>query len=403
MNRKKRVVVGLSGGVDSSVAAYLLQQQGYEVIGMFMKNWHDESVTISNECPWMEDSTDAMLVAEKLGIPFQAIDLSEEYRERIVDYMFAEYKAGRTPNPDVLCNREIKFDIFLKAAQKLKADFVATGHYCQKGETEVDGKTIYQLKAGADNNKDQSYFLCQLNQEQLSKALFPIGHLQKSEVRKIAKEQDLVTADKKDSQGLCFIGKVRLPDFLQQQLKPKKGDIVIIPKNLPVYEKQRIPAGITMEDLEQEILDQICLPIHYHASQGQKIAEHNGAHYFTVGQRKGLNVGGTGKPLFVIETDTKENVIFTGLGEDHPGLMRHGLFVPTEDVHWIREDLRLIPGQSKRYLARIRYRQPLSWATLLMKENGLYVLFDNPQKGIAPGQFVAWYDGEESIGSGVIA
>ncbi|AGA79670.1 tRNA 2-thiouridine(34) synthase MnmA [Echinicola vietnamensis] len=403
MNQKKRVVVGLSGGVDSSVAAYLLQEQGYEVIGMFMKNWHDESVTISNECPWMEDSTDAMLVAEKLGIPFQAIDLSEEYRERIVDYMFAEYKAGRTPNPDVLCNREIKFDIFLKAAKKLKADFVATGHYCQKGETQVEGKTVYQLLAGADLNKDQSYFLCQLNQDQLAKAQFPIGHLQKSEVRKIAKEQDLVTADKKDSQGLCFIGKVRLPDFLQQQLKPKKGDIIIIPEDLSIYQQQQIPAGMEADDLDEETLDQICLPVQHQAQQGKKVAEHNGAHYFTVGQRKGLNVGGTGKPLFVIETNTKENIIFTGLGEDHPGLLRNGLFVPAEDVHWIRDDLRLTPGQSKRYMARIRYRQPLSGATLVMKANGLYVLFDKPQKGIAAGQFVAWYEGDESIGSGVIA
>ncbi|QDH80497.1 tRNA 2-thiouridine(34) synthase MnmA [Echinicola soli] len=403
MSTKKRVVVGLSGGVDSSVAAYLLQEQGYEVIGMFMKNWHDESVTISNECPWMEDSTDAMLVAEKLGIPFQAIDLSEEYRERIVDYMFAEYKAGRTPNPDVLCNREIKFDIFLKAAKKLKADFVATGHYCQKGETQMEGKAVYQLLAGADNNKDQSYFLCQLSQDQLAKALFPIGHLQKSEVRKIAKEQDLITADKKDSQGLCFIGKVRLPDFLQQQLKPKKGDIIIIPDDLAIYQKQQIPTGLESDELDQEVLDQICLPVKHQTSQGKKVADHNGAHYFTVGQRKGLNVGGTGKPLFVIETNTDENIIYTGLGEDHPGLLRNGLFVPAEDVHWIREDLKLTPGQSRKYLARIRYRQPLSGATLIMKENGLYVLFDKPQKGIAAGQFVAWYDGEESIGSGVIA
>lgn len=403
MNTKKRVVVGLSGGVDSSVTAYLLQQEGYEVIGMFMKNWHDESVTISNECPWMEDSTDAMLVAEKLGIPFQAIDLSEEYRERIVDYMFSEYKSGRTPNPDVLCNREIKFDIFLKAAQKLKADYVATGHYCQKGQIEKEGKTIFQLLAGADPNKDQSYFLCQLDQSQLAKALFPIGHLQKSEVRRIAKEQDLITADKKDSQGLCFIGKVRLPDFLQQQLKPKKGDIMVIPETLAIYEAMKQPAGISPEDYDQETLDTICLPISYHKEQGEKIAEHNGAHYFTVGQRKGLHVGGTGKPLFVIATDTKENLIYTGLGEDHPGLMRHGLFVPTEDIHWIREDLALEVGESARYLGRIRYRQPLTEATLIRKENGLYILFDKAQKGIAAGQFVAWYKDNESIGSGVIA
>lgn len=402
MKTKPRVVVGLSGGVDSSVAAHLLLAQGYEVIGMFMKNWHDESVTISNDCPWMEDSTDAMLVAQKLGIPFQAIDLSEEYRERIVDYMFSEYEAGRTPNPDILCNREIKFDIFLKAAQKLKADFVATGHYCQKGELEIGGKTVYQLLAGADPNKDQSYFLCQLSQEQLAKALFPIGHLQKSEVRKIAKELDLVTADKKDSQGLCFIGKVRLPDFLQQQLKPKKGSIIQIPENLEIYQRLQIPAGIAPEDWDDEVLDAVSLPIHYSQNQGKVLGEHTGAHYFTVGQRKGLHVGGTGKPLFVISTDTKENIIYTGLGEDHPGLLRNGLFVKTDQIHWIRKDLALKPGESARYQARIRYRQPLTGATLIRKGNGLYVIFDQPQKGVASGQFVAWYEGEECIGSGTI-
>jgi tRNA-specific 2-thiouridylase len=402
MKTKKRVVVGLSGGVDSSVAAHLLLEQGYEVIGMFMKNWHDESVTISNDCPWMEDSTDAMLVAEKLGIPFQAIDLSVEYKDRIVDYMFAEYKAGRTPNPDILCNREIKFDIFLKAAEKLKADFVATGHYCQKGELEVDGQPVYQLLAGADPNKDQSYFLCQMNQGQLAKALFPIGHLQKPEVREIAKSLDLITADKKDSQGLCFIGKVRIPEFLQQQLKPKKGNIVVIPEDLKIYKHAKVPAGIAHEDYDQEFLDALALPIHYTADQGKVLAEHNGAHYFTVGQRKGLHVGGTGKPLFVISTDTESNVIYTGLGEDHPGLLRTALFVKNEEIHWIREDLKLASGQSARYQSRIRYRQPLSGATLIQKENGLYVLFDQAQKGIASGQFVAWYSGEECIGSGTI-
>ena len=400
--KRPRVVVGLSGGVDSSVAAHLLIQQGYEVIGMFMKNWHDESVTISNECPWMEDSTDAMLVAEKLGIPFQAIDLSEEYKDRIVDYMFAEYKAGRTPNPDILCNREIKFDIFLKAAQKLKADFVATGHYCQKAEIGVGGKPVYQLLAGADPNKDQSYFLCQLSQEQLSKALFPIGHLQKPDVRKIAKEADLITAEKKDSQGLCFIGKVRLPDFLQQQLKPKKGNIIQIPEDLPVFEQLKIPVLTKPSDWDQDQLNAISLPIHFTPNQGKVLAEHNGAHYFTVGQRKGLQVGGTGKPLFVIATDTRENIIYTGLGEDHPGLNRYGLFVKSDQIHWIRQDLALKPGESAEYIARIRYRQPLSKATLVMKENGLYVIFENPQKGIASGQFVAWYKNDECIGSGTI-
>jgi tRNA-uridine 2-sulfurtransferase len=401
MNIKKRVVVGLSGGVDSSVAAYLLLQQGYEVIGMFMKNWHDESVTISNECPWMEDSTDAMLVAEKLGIPFQAIDLSEEYKDRIVNYMFKEYKEGRTPNPDILCNREIKFDIFLKAAQKLKADFVATGHYCQKAAFDKNGKTIYQLLAGADPNKDQSYFLCQLNQEQLSKALFPIGHLQKSEVREIAKKQELITADKKDSQGLCFIGKVRLPDFLQQQLLPKKGDIINIPEDYSEYATIDF-SNIPFENLSSENLQKICFPVKYHRNNGVKLAEHNGAHYFTVGQRKGLQVGGTGKPLFVISTDTQENIIYTGLGEEHPGLLRKGLFVTEENIHWVREDLALAPGQSAKYLTRIRYRQPLSGALLIRREEGLYVIFDQLQKGIASGQFVAWYQENETIGSGTI-
>lgn len=402
MNKKPRVVVGLSGGVDSSVAAHLLLEQGYEVIGMFMKNWHDESVTISNECPWMEDSTDAMLVAEKLGIPFQAIDLSEEYRERIVDYMFSEYEAGRTPNPDILCNREIKFDIFLKAAQKLKADFVATGHYCQKGSISKEDSTVYQLLAGADTNKDQSYFLCQLSQEQLEKALFPIGHLQKSEVRAIAKKLDLITAEKKDSQGLCFIGKVRLPEFLQQQLKPKKGRIIQIPEELSVFDRYQVPAGVSLEELDDAALEGIAFPIHYSQSQGKIIGEHNGAHYFTVGQRKGLHVGGTGKPLFVIATDTRENIIYTGLGEEHPGLLRNALFVKNDQIHWIREDLKLEIGQTARYEARIRYRQPLVGATLVQRENGLYVLFDSSQKGIASGQFVAWYQGAECIGSGTI-
>ncbi|MBD3627538.1 MAG: tRNA 2-thiouridine(34) synthase MnmA [Cyclobacterium sp.] len=400
---KKRVVVGLSGGVDSSVAAYLLKEKGYEVIGLFMKNWHDESVTISNECPWVEDSTDAMLVAQKLGIPFQAIDLSEEYRVRIVDYMFAEYKEGRTPNPDILCNREIKFDIFLKAAMKLKADFVATGHYCQKEVMEINGKNTYRLLAGADRNKDQSYFLCQLNQDQLAKALFPIGHLQKAEVREIARELDLVTADKKDSQGLCFIGKVRLPEFLQQQLKPVKGKIVAIPASSPIYENKGIPVGFAPEDIDQEVLEESCMAYTYRESDGDIVGEHNGAHYFTVGQRKGLNVGGTGKPLFVIATDTRENIIYTGLGEEHPGLLRNGLFVKSEEIHWIRPDKRLEVGETAHYQARIRYRQPLSTATLLMKAEGLYVLFEKAQRGIAAGQFVAWYEDDEAIGSGTIS
>ena len=399
---KKRVVIGLSGGVDSSVAAHLLLEQRYEVIGMFMRNWVDDSVIISDECPWVEDSTDAMQVAEKLGIPFHVIDLSEAYKERIVDYMFREYEKGRTPNPDILCNREVKFDIFLQAALRLKADFVATGHYCQKETMTVDGKEVHRLLAGADPNKDQSYFLCQLNQEQLSKALFPIGHLQKPEVRKVAKALDLVTADKKDSQGLCFIGKVRLPDFLQQQLAPKKGEIREVEGTAHNFDRFRQIESKEITDATSD-LDLLTSPYKYHPTDGTLIGEHNGAHYYTIGQRKGLGVGGKEKPLFVIEKDTKTNTIYTGQGEDHPGLLRKGLFVSKENLHWVRPDLRLEPGNSQSYLTRIRYRQPLEKARLYMKEDGLYVIFENYQKGIAPGQFVAWYDKEELIGSGEIA
>lgn len=388
----KRVVVGLSGGVDSSVAAYLLKEQGYEVIGMFMKNWHDDSVTISNECPWLDDSNDAMIVAQHLGIPFQAIDLSAEYKTRIVDYMFAEYKAGRTPNPDVLCNREIKFDVFLEAAIKLGADFVATGHYCRKGILEKGGKEIFQLLAGKDPNKDQSYFLCQLTQAQLSKALFPIGELLKPEVRAIAKKAGLATAEKKDSQGLCFIGKVHLPDFLQQRLEPKKGKVIEVPADRATFSN-----GWADDDLEN-----LTKPYALQPSLGEVVGEHNGAHFYTIGQRRGLNIGGYEKPLFVIGTDTNKNVIYTGSGDDHPGLYRKGLFIPIADVHWVRTDLKLAVGESKKYVARIRYRQPLEQCTLHQKENGLYIIFDRPQRGVTPGQFAAWYEGEELIGSGVI-
>ncbi|MEM0578519.1 tRNA 2-thiouridine(34) synthase MnmA [Flavobacterium polysaccharolyticum] len=390
---KKRVVVGLSGGVDSSVAAYLLQQEGYEVIGLFMKNWHDDSVTISNECPWLEDSNDALLVAEKLGIPFQTVDLSEQYQEKIVDYMFSEYEKGRTPNPDVLCNREIKFAVFLEIALSLGADYVATGHYCQKRTTEIDGKPLYHLIAGADNNKDQSYFLCQLSQEQLAKSLFPIGALTKPQVREIAAEMELVTAEKKDSQGLCFIGKVRLPEFLQQKLQPKEGQIIQIDKNHSVYSSSD----------ETETLDSLSHKITYTPEMGKVVGKHQGAHYFTVGQRKGLNVGGTTEPLFVIATDVVTNTIYTGLSSNHPGLFRRGLFIDASETHWIRTDLALSVGESKEVMARIRYRQPLQKATLHQEEKGMYVIFDEPQSAITEGQFVAWYQEDELLGSGVIA
>lgn len=394
----KRVVVGLSGGVDSSVAAYLLQQQGYEVIGLFMKNWHDDSVTISNECPWLEDSNDALLVAEKLGIPFQTVDLSEEYKEKIVDYMFNEYEKGRTPNPDVLCNREIKFDVFMKIALSLGADYVATGHYCQKSEIEVDGKPVYQLIAGNDVNKDQSYFLCQLSQEQLSKALFPIGALTKPEVREIAAEMELVTAEKKDSQGLCFIGKVRLPEFLQQKLQPKDGKIVQVDKNDPIYAVEK-SADLSLEEklkLESQKLE-------YLPTMGKVVGKHQGAHYFTVGQRKGLNVGGTTDPLFVIATDVETNTIYTGMSSHHPGLFKKALFVGESEVHWIREDMTLKAGEKMEVMARIRYRQPLQKAVLYQFEDGMYVEFEEPQSAITEGQFVAWYLENELVGSGVIS
>lgn len=390
---KKRVIVGLSGGVDSSVAAYLLQQQGHEVIGMFMKNWHDDSVTISKECPWLDDSNDAMIVAQHLGIPFQAIDLSAEYKSRIVDYMFSEYQRGRTPNPDVLCNREIKFDVFLNKALKLGADFVATGHYARKAELVKGGKTVYQLLSGKDPNKDQSYFLCQLTQEQLSRSLFPLGELLKPEVRAIARKLGLVTAEKKDSQGLCFVGKVHLPDFLQQKLEARKGNVVEVPATAETFQN-----GYSQDDLVA-----LTSPYVLNAAEGKIVGEHNGAHYYTIGQRKGLSLGGHARPLFVIGTNTQENIIFTGMGEDHPGLYRRGLFVSAADEHWVREDLKLSIGESRKYLARIRYRQRLDSCTLHKKEEGLYIVFDKPQKSITPGQFAAWYDGEELVGSGVIS
>ncbi|MCH2197772.1 MAG: tRNA 2-thiouridine(34) synthase MnmA [Flavobacteriales bacterium] len=395
----KRVVVGLSGGVDSSVAAHLLLEKGYEVIGLFMRNWHDESVTINNECPWIDDSNDAMLVAEHLGIPLQVLDLSDEYRERIVDYMFAEYEAGRTPNPDVLCNREIKFDIFLDAAMKLGADFVATGHYCQKATQEVDGKEVHSLIAGADNNKDQSYFLCQLKQEQLSKALFPIGHLVKPKVREIATEIGLPTANKRDSQGLCFIGKVKLPVFLQQQLKSKKGRIIEISPEHEVFQQLVLTEEGDSRSAGGDINYQA---FKLEPFMGEVVGEHIGAHFFTVGQRKGLHVGGKAEPLFVIGTDVKENVVYVGQGDDHPGLYRRGLYIPHHEVHWVREDLKMTLGESRSYLGRIRYRQPLQPCTLFWEENHLRVVFESAQRGIAAGQFFAWYDGEELIGSAVM-
>lgn len=389
----KRVVVGLSGGVDSSVTAYLLKEQGYEVIGMFMRNWHDESVTISNDCPWIDDSNDALLIANQLGIPFQVIDLSKEYKERIVDYMFSEYEKGRTPNPDVLCNREIKFDVFLKAAEDLGADYVATGHYCRRAE-HPDGS--FGLLAGKDNSKDQSYFLCQLNQEQLSKALFPIGDYLKSEVREIAKEAGLVTAEKKDSQGLCFVGKISLPIFLQQQLAPKAGHVIEIPDDEPsivAYHKTNpIPKNV----------EKLVAPFTFREEQGIKVAEHQGAHYYTIGQRKGLQVGGRPLPSFVVQIDTANNIVFTGQGDSHLALNRWALFINNQEIHSVNPAYDLKVGDVREFMVRIRYRQKLQAATLIRKEEGIYILFDKQQRGITPGQFAAWYHEEELVGSGVI-
>jgi len=393
----KKVIVGLSGGVDSSVSALLLKKQGYEVIGLFMKNWHDESVTISDECPWLDDSNDAMLIAEKLGIPFQTVDLSDQYHSRIIDYMFKEYENGRTPNPDVLCNREIKFDIFLDIALNLGADYIATGHYCQIDIIEKENKEIYRLLAGIDNNKDQSYFLCQLNQKQLAKAIFPIGHLTKSQVRDIAKKNNLITANKKDSQGLCFIGKVKLPDFLKQRLTPKKGKVIRIDAGF-----KGLKLDLSKVKSKEQELELLSAPFSFSAQDGDEIGQHNGAYYFTVGQRKGLNIGGFKEPLFVIETDVINNVVYVGMGEKHPALFKMALFVNSKDIHWVRDDQKIKNNQSLEVDFRVRYRQPLQSGTIHKYDEGLYLLFKKPVSSVTSGQFVCWYIDEELIGSGVI-
>ena len=387
-----RVVVGLSGGVDSSVAAYLLKQQGHEVIGLFMRNWHDTTGTLEGDCPWYDDQVFAELVAKKLDIPFRFVDLSEEYRRRVVDYMFAEYSAGRTPNPDVLCNREIKFDVFLKEALKMGAEYVATGHYCRKQTVVETGQEVYKLLAGSDPNKDQSYFLCQLTQEQLRYALFPIGDLLKPEVRRIAEEQKLATAKRKDSQGICFVGKVDLPVFLQQQIAAKQGNVHEI---LPSWR------GYAQQPAEDD-LAALAEPRRYTVRDGKKVGTHNGAHFYTIGQRKGLGIGGRKESLFIIATDVKENVIYVGEGDSHPGLYRKALKLQTDALHWVNPADAMQVGERRCYDVRIRYRQPLQRAELICREDGVYILFDEPQRGIAAGQFAAWYSGDELVGSGVI-
>ncbi|MDO4758948.1 MAG: tRNA 2-thiouridine(34) synthase MnmA [Rikenellaceae bacterium] len=395
-----RVVIGLSGGVDSSVAAYLLKEQGHEVIGLFMVNWHDTTGTLEGDCPWHDDRLFAELVAKKLDIALHVVDLSEQYRRRVVEYMFAEYEAGRTPNPDVLCNREIKFDVFLKEALKLGADFVATGHYCRKATTTLpDGSECYHLLAGSDPNKDQSYFLCQLSQEQLRYALFPIGELLKPEVRRIAQEQGLATAKRKDSQGICFVGKVDLPVFLQQKLAKKEGNIHEIKPEWPKFDRR--PAF--EENPSDELLDALAAPWHFTVRDGKKIGTHNGAHFYTIGQRKGLGIGGRKESLFILATDVEQNVIYVGEGDSHPGLWRPTLRIDSAEVHWVNPTEALSVGDERRIRVRIRYRQPLQEATLYCRERGLYIHFDEPQRGITAGQFAALYAGDEVIASGVIS
>jgi tRNA-specific 2-thiouridylase len=402
---KKKVVVGLSGGVDSSVAAWVLKEQGYDVTGLFMKNWHDTTGLLQSDCHWEDDLMFAEMVAKKLNIPFHQVDLSTEYRQRVVDYMFSEYEKGRTPNPDVLCNREIKFDSFAIEARKLGGDFVATGHYCMKEEIQSGGKTMYRLLAGRDKNKDQSYFLCQVNQNQLSTALFPIGNLTKPEVREIANKLGLATAQRKDSQGICFVGKVHLPTFLQQKLEAKKGNIVEIIEGIKTdhaYSYPHIAEGLPDNEVSEKTLSELTKPFEYEQTSGHIIGTHSGAHFFTIGQRKGMNVGGHKEPLFVIGTDVEKNIVYVGEGQTHPGLNRKGLFIRKNEVHWIRTDLSMKEGKSRDYQVRIRYRQPLQHARVFFRENGMYIIFETAQRGIAPGQFAAWYDNEEVIGSGVI-
>jgi len=399
---KKKVVVGLSGGVDSSVAAWVLKEKGYDVIGLFMKNWHDTTGLLQSDCHWEDDLMFADMVAKKLKIPFHQVDLSTEYRQRVVDYMFAEYEKGRTPNPDVLCNREIKFDSFAVEAQKLGGDFVATGHYCRKEQIGSGENAIYRLLAGKDSNKDQSYFLCQVSQAQLANALFPVGDLTKPEVREIANKLKLATAQRKDSQGICFVGKVHLPTFLQQKLEAKKGDIIEIVEGVNTYHYPQIPEGLPEKDASDSLLSRLIGPYDYDPSSGKNIGLHSGAHFFTIGQRKGMNIGGHKDPLFVIGTDVERNIVYVGEGQTHPGLNRKGLFIRKDEAHWIRTDLIMHEGESRDYLVRIRYRQPLQSARLYSRKNGIYIIFDKVQRGIAPGQFAAWYQGDEVIGSGAI-
>jgi len=391
--------VGLSGGVDSSVAAWVLKEQGYDVEGLFMRNWHDTTGLLQSDCHWEDDLMFAEMVAKKLRIPFHFVDLSEPYRKKVIDYMFSEYEKGRTPNPDILCNREIKFDSFAEEARKLGGDFVATGHYSRKEEISVNNKLIFRLLSGVDKNKDQSYFLCQVSQQQLACALFPIGEMTKPEVRKAAEKLGLATANRKDSQGICFVGKVHLPTFLQQKLKTRKGDIAEIKKaeELPAWH-----SGLPADDVSESDLEKMSAPHDFSNLPRKIIGQHDGAHFFTIGQRKGINIGGFNEPLFVIATDIEKNILYVGEGQSHPGLYRKGLSIRKDEVHWIRPDLKMAEDESREYMVRIRYRQPLQKAKLFCRHDSIYVIFNKLQRGITPGQFAAWYDGDEVIGSGVI-
>ncbi|MFI3248120.1 MAG: tRNA 2-thiouridine(34) synthase MnmA [Rikenellaceae bacterium] len=389
-----RIVVGISGGVDSSVAAHILKVQGHEVIGLFMINWHDTTGTLEGDCAWHDDRVFAELVAKRLDIALHVVDLSEHYRTRVVEYMFSEYEKGRTPNPDVLCNREIKFDVFLKEALKLGAEYVATGHYCRKNEDIVDGVVVHKLLAGSDNNKDQSYFLCQLSQDQLSKAVFPIGEMVKSEVREVADREKLATAQRKDSQGICFVGKVDLPVFLQQKLSKKVGNIHEIKADWRKFTEPKVA---------DDDLAALAKPFSFTVRDGKKIGTHNGAHFYTIGQRKGLGIGGRKESLYILGTDVETNVIYVGEGDSHPGLYRRALKIELDELHYVNPTAKIGIGESARFMVRIRYRQPLQSATLYIREDGAYILFDEPQRGIAGGQFAALYRDEELVASGVIS
>ncbi|WP_185852220.1 tRNA 2-thiouridine(34) synthase MnmA [Blattabacterium cuenoti] len=390
----QKVVVGLSGGVDSSVAALILKKKGFEVIGLFMHNWEDKDS--NNKCSWKEDSIDAMLVAKQLDIPFQVVEMKNEYEKHVINYMFNDYRSGKTPNPDILCNREIKFNVFLKKALDLGADFIATGHYVNKKKIVKNKKTIYRLLIGKDLDKDQSYFLCQLTQYQLEKSLFPLGLLTKNQVRKIAVMHKLCNAHKKESQGLCFVGKINLPDFLKKRIPPKKGEIVYINSNASLYQEKKF-----FFSKEKELFF-LSRKKKYKKSDGKIIGYHQGAPYFTKGQRKGIALGGYKEALFVINTDIKNNIVYTGMGKGHPGLYNKSLFIQEKNIHWIRKDLTLFEGEKMDVFCRIRYRQPLQKSKLYKIKKGMFIEFEQTQCAITKGQFAAWYLGKELIGSGVI-